>query len=132
MRNLYEITYLVSGNIEEERIKETHEKLLSLIQEKGILVNAQLPKKRLLAYPIKKQKTAFLGVALFQMDGGNLPDFEKSLKKEPHILRYLILKKKSTKEKPQLKTPLKTKQREKPKKVEIGKLEEKLKEIIGE
>ncbi len=130
MMNLYELTYLIPGSFDEENMRKTQEKLLFLIQEKGILINSKIPKKIKLAYPIKKEETAFLGVANFQIKPQEIKDFEKKLKREVPILRYLLLKKKLKKaEKVQKEVVKKPK---KPKKVELEKLEEKLKEIIGE
>lgn len=127
----YEISYLVSPNISKEELKNFQEKINSLIQkEGGILFDINPPKKRVLAYPIKKNKEAYFLNLTFHFPEEKIENFEKKLKEEKQILRYLIL----TKRKPELvgmpKKPS-IKKVEKPKKVELKEIEEKLEEILG-
>jgi ribosomal protein S6 len=131
----YELTYLISPNLTETEIKNFQEKMSSLIQKKGVLVDIQLPRKRRLFYPIKKTHLAFLGTLNFQMESENLADFEKNLKSESCLLRYLLLSKIKPKPEKLARRPIifgKKIEKPKKKKVEIEKLEEKLKEVLGE
>ena len=42
----YELTYLISPNLTETEVKNFQEKMSSLIQKKGVLVDIQFPRKR--------------------------------------------------------------------------------------
>jgi len=132
---LYELTYLISPNLTEAEIKNFQEKIISFIQEKGTLIEAPFPKKRILAYLIKKNNSAFSGTLNFQMKPENLADFEKKLNLESCLIRYLILGK--IKSKP-AKVPrklfifrekVKAPKREK---VKLEEIDQKLKEILDE
>jgi len=89
---LYELTYLISPELSESELKSLNEKINSLIQkEKGVLNEAKMPMKKKLAYPIKKQREAFLINLSFYFQAEKLGSLEKELKSEKKILRYLIL-----------------------------------------
>lgn len=133
---LYELTCLISPDISEEELKNFQEKIISLIQEVGILINSMLPKKRFLAYPIKKNNSAFFTTLNFQMKPEDLVNFEKKLKLEQAgLIRYLILAKVMPKAIQVRKKPyVVTRKIAEPKKekVKIEKIEQKLKEVLGE
>jgi len=130
---LYELTYLISPGLSEEGLKSLGEKINSLIQkEGGVLNEVNLPIKKGLVYPIKKNKETFLASLNFYLEPGRLENLEKELKTEKKILRYLILAKK-----PPTKILVGGKPRKvikpKPKvKVELKEIEKKLEEILGE
>lgn len=131
---LYELTYLISPNLTETEVKNFQEKMSSLIQKKGVLVNIQFPRKRRLFYPIKKNNLAFFGTLNFQMELENLADFEKKIKSESGLLRYLILSKILSKPGKLARKPIilsKKIGKPKPKKVEFKEIEKKLEEILG-
>jgi small subunit ribosomal protein S6 len=127
----YELTYLISPDLSEEELKTFSEKINSLIQDQGgILDKSSKIIKKSLAYPIKEKGSAFLKSITFYLNGEKLSSLEKSLKKDKKILRFLLLNKplpKTTK-KPLLK-PEKKKIREK---VELKDIEKKLEEILKE
>ncbi len=130
--NNYELTYLISPDRTEEEVKNIQEKIISFIQEGGILIDTNLPKKRILSYPIKKKGVAFLALINFQFKAECLADFEKKIKAEDNILRYLILKREGPKAskftKGQVEISKKIKE-PKEKKVKLEEIEEKLKEL---
>lgn len=75
-------------------------------------------------------KKANVVVFNFEMAPENLPELEKKLKAENQISRYLILAKDTKKA---LRTYQKAQLSEKPKqKVEIGEIEKKLEELLGQ
>jgi ribosomal protein S6 len=124
----YELTYLISPEVEKTKLKEIQEKILLAIRKYGGILDEENPAlKRTLAYEIKKKKEAFLVSLTFFLNSEKLDDFKKEIEKEKEILRYLLFKKKAPKEK-----RIKVKKIEKPKKVELEKIEEKLEEILGE
>lgn len=133
---LYELTYLISPELSLEELKSLQEKINSLIQkEAGILNEINLPIKKRLFFPIKKNKEAFLADLSFHLDPGKLKNLERELKSEKKILRYLILSKPRIREiairakrvpKGVPKIPVKEK------KVELKEIEKKLEEILRE
>jgi len=128
MRN-YELAFLLSPEIEEKKLKEYHQKINSLIEKAGgVLIFSLSPVKKTLFYPIKKKTEAFLGSSEFQIEPKALESLEKELKKEPEILRFLIVAKKPMKKVEVVKKP-KEKIR---KKAKIEEIDQKLKEILGE
>lgn len=138
----YELTYLVSPEALREKIRTLQEKINAFVQEQsGILGESHNPIRKNLGYPIKDKKEACLLSSNFQMSPEKLSDFEKKLKAETQILRYIILAKQAKKEK--ARAPLRKPARKKPvvpsekkvpkeKKVEIQELDKKLEEILKE
>lgn len=127
----YELTYLISPDLSEGELKILQEKINSIIQiEGGKMERFKFPIKRKLAYPIKKRAEAFLVTLEFYFPSEKLENLEKKLKEESKILRHLILTKKV--EIPEIVPEIKVPKMKKERKVEIEKIEEKLKEILGE
>jgi len=135
MKN-YELTYLISPELSEEEVKKLQEKIISLIQEEGGILNetsSLLARK--LAYPIKKQTQAYLAVLEFQLEPGKLINLEKKLELENQILRYLIITKKIPKvvsRVPKVSIFPKKPRVTSRKKVELKEIEKKLEEILKE
>ena len=131
----YELTYLIAPENSTEDIESLRDKIKTFIQEKGGSINkANYPTKRILAYPIKKQREAFLADLVFLLEPLKLPELEKKLKTEKQILRHLIITKKISKEtlKPKVKPKKILKPKTKEAKVELKEIEKKLEEILGE
>jgi len=133
--HFYELAYLISPELPEEELKSLQEKINSLIQKgAGVLNEIKLPIKKKLAYPIKKQREAFLINFNFYLEPEKLGSLEKELKSEKKILRYLILAKPKIKIAKVRKRPTKviSKIPVKEKKVGLKEIEKKLEEILGE
>ena len=128
----YELAYLISSDLSKEEVKPFQDKIISFIQnEGGALIENVAPLKKILSYPIKKQTQAYLAVLNFQLNPEKLADFEKKIKAEVQILRYLILikpKPKEVKAVPKKFVPKKAPER----KVELKEIEKKLEEILGQ
>ena len=91
----YELTYLISPDLSEEELKSLREKINSFIAEAaGISIKESAFLRKKLAFPIKKKFQAYLNTLTFQLNPEKLENFEKSLKAQVQILRYLILIKK--------------------------------------
>lgn len=132
---LYEISYLISAKLTEEKAKNLSEKLITSIQEiGGILAEIKNPNKRKLAYPIKKENEGYLTSLNFYLDPESLANLEGKLATDSQILRYIILTKKILKKAEVPKELPKIKKIMKPEKekVELEELEKKLEEILGE
>ncbi len=152
----YELTYLISSEIKEEIIKELTEEINSFIQkEKGIITKSKSPFPETLAYPIKKQKTAFWVSSEFYLNPEKIEELRKKLKKKTEVLRFMLVSKKmpnkpafakdSAGKKEKVATEptalsseaqeerRRTDEKEKPeKKVELKEIEKKLEEILNE
>jgi ribosomal protein S6 len=127
--NFYEIAYLISTKIEPEKVKEIQKEMIAILRKHEGKIEEEVPAlKRSLAYPIKKEKEAFLVSLTFWMPASRIKNFKKEIEKIEGILRYLIVKKKAPKKviETEKKKPAK-----KPEKIELEKLEEKLEEILG-
>jgi ribosomal protein S6 len=95
---LYEIGYLLKGDLNEEKTLELSEHFRSLIEkERGIITGEGKPKKQSLAYPIRKQEAAFWGWFKVLLPAESLSDIKKSLEKTD-ILRFLMVEIKREKE----------------------------------
>lgn len=147
----YELTYLLSPDLSEEEVRRWQEKIRTTIQEEGgIISETKNPLKRKLAYPIKdnlrsKKREGYLATLSFNLDSDRqksrpekLENLEKKLRAENQILRYLISSKRrakiiamAKKPFPKPKIPKKV-EKPKVKKVELGEIEKKLEEILGE
>ncbi len=130
----YELTFLISAGASEEEIKNLREKITALVQKEGVLINGPFFQKRALAYPIKKQDWAVFGVLNFQMKPESLIKFEKKLKSEPHLLRYLIIREEEWKKSARTPQPSALKKKtkiHKREKVELKEIDKKLEEILG-
>lgn len=126
---LYELTYLISPEVSEEELKNLQEKVNSLIQkEGGILNKINSPSKKGLSYPIKKKKEAFLVSTSFYLEPEKIENLEKKLKAEAFLLRYLISAEKLPK-KVLIPAPKKL-IKPKVKKVDLKEIEKKLEEIL--
>jgi ribosomal protein S6 len=139
-QKLYEISYLIISSLRDEEAFAQNQKIKNFITDlDGSIIEEWPPKRKTLAYEIKKQNSAYFVNLRFQLKSLSLKDFEKKIKSEKNILRYLII----TTSKTQLKEMNKSKDviREKFKKVstaktapedkaQIEELDKKLEEIL--
>ncbi len=88
----YEMSYLLTADIPEDKIDSEVAELKNIITENGGIIThtTSLEKKRL-AYLVKKQNYAYFGVVWFEIDGEGLDKIKKVLALNKKILRYLIL-----------------------------------------
>ncbi|MBI2635145.1 MAG: 30S ribosomal protein S6 [Parcubacteria group bacterium] len=97
----YEMSFLLTPEISEDRLDFEYAELKKLILESGGEATQINPlEDRRLAYPIKKQKQAYLGVIYFNIDSDGLDKMKGVLALNTKVLRFLILNKpnKSTKQ----------------------------------
>jgi len=137
MRN-YELTYLLSSDLSEDEARQFQNKISSSIQEEGgILGEGNVFLKRRLAYPVKKTVQAYLISQNFKLNQEKLVNWEKKIKTENQILRFILTIKRERRFVPPRrrlspvseKTPLKVRTE---KKVELKEIEKKLDEILLE
>ena len=85
-QRIYEIGYLLSPLIPEEKLDEEISILRKIIEDKqGFIMSEARPKIQKLAYPIKKLETAYFGWIKFTATPSSLPEI-----KSPQIIRFLI------------------------------------------
>ena len=92
MTRQYEVVYIFDSALEETAINERLARFHSLIQQPG----GEAPQvnhwgKRTLAYPVKKHETGYYVVAKFDTDGAALPEFERAVKLDESVLRFLVV-----------------------------------------
>lgn len=88
----YEVVYIFDSALEDEAIAQKLATFHAMIQVEG----AEPPTlniwgRRTLAYPIRKHTTGYYVVANFNTDGTLLPEYERALKLDEAVLRFLVV-----------------------------------------
>jgi small subunit ribosomal protein S6 len=95
--NLYEVTYLVRPDLDDEALaavnNRVNERLSSL---GGELLRSEGWGRRRLAYPIDHHDDAFYVTSVFRMPGQNVKQLENQLKLMPDVLRFLVIRQKES------------------------------------
>ena len=92
MTRLYEVVYIFDSALEEAAINEKLARFHALIQRPGEAApEATHWGKRSLAYPIKKHDTGYYVIAKFETSGDLLPEFERAIKLDEGVLRFLVV-----------------------------------------
>ena len=87
----YEIAYLISPDIAEDEVFGEAGKITGFIQDvHGLVGRIEEPKKRQLAYPIRKLKSSYFGWTVFSAVPEKLADIGKRVGAEKNIIRFLI------------------------------------------
>jgi small subunit ribosomal protein S6 len=92
MTRQYEVVYIFDSTLEEPAINERLARFHALIQQP----DSEPPQvnhwgKRTLAYPVKKRETGYYVVAKFDAVATALPEFERAIKLEEGVLRFLVV-----------------------------------------
>jgi len=85
----YEIVYIFDSQVPEERIQEKLDRYHT--QLGGEITALDQWGRRQLAFPIRKRTAGHYVVAQFKADAEALPEFERLLKLDEELLRYLIV-----------------------------------------
>ena len=92
MTRLYEVVYIFDSALEEAAITEKLARYHALIQRPGEAApEATHWGKRTLAYPIKKHDTGYYVIAKFETNGDLLPEFERAIKLDDGVMRFLVV-----------------------------------------
>jgi small subunit ribosomal protein S6 len=93
MTRRYETVYIFDSALEEPAITEKLQKFHGLLtgEGKGSVASTNHWGKRTLAYPIKKKDTGYYVVAQFETTGDLLPEYERAVKLDESVLRYLTV-----------------------------------------
>ncbi len=90
--NKYEIVYIFRSSLASEELESKLQNFHSLLTRGAGQISAvEHWGKRQLAYPVDKERNGNYVVAQFETEPGSLPDFERILKLDDQILRYLIV-----------------------------------------
>jgi small subunit ribosomal protein S6 len=93
MARQYETVYIFDPALEEPAITEKLEKFHALLTKDGAgtITNVAHWGKRTLAYPIKKRDTGYYVVAQFEAVAAALPEYERAVKLDEGVLRFLTV-----------------------------------------
>jgi small subunit ribosomal protein S6 len=90
--NKYEIVYIFRSTLTSEELESKLQNFhAQLTRNAGQISAVEHWGKRQLAYPIDKERNGNYVVAQFETEPASLPDFERLLKLDDQILRYLIV-----------------------------------------
>lgn len=129
----YELTYLASPDLSEEELKALGEKINSFVAEAaGISIRESSFLRKKLAFLIKRKGYAHLNTLIFQLNPEKLESFEKNLKAQDQVLRYLILAKRKPGAEEIFEKRRRSIRKKEPAKVEMKEIEKKLEEILGQ
>lgn len=93
MPRRYETVYIFDSALEEPAITEKLTRFHGLLTQggKGSITNTAHWGKRSLAFPIKKKDTGYYVVAQFEAASDLLPEYERHVKLDEGVLRFLVV-----------------------------------------
>lgn len=91
MTHRYEVVYIFDSALEEPAVSEKLAKFHALLGE-GVQVQVNHWGKRTLTYRLKRHDTAYYVVAQFEAEGKRLPEFERAIKLDEGVLRFLLVR----------------------------------------
>ncbi len=90
MTRRYEVVYIFDPALDEPAVTERLAKFHALLGD-GVQVNVNHWGKRTLAQPVRRRDTGYYVVAQFEAEQAVLPEFERAVKLEEGILRFLVV-----------------------------------------
>lgn len=89
----YEVVYIFDSALAESAIGEKLDRFHALVagDGRGEVTAVDHWGKRQLAYPIRKKPNGYFVVAQFRTAAESLPEFERALKLDEEVLRYLVV-----------------------------------------
>jgi small subunit ribosomal protein S6 len=93
MTRRYETVYIFDSALEEPAVTEKLTKFHALLTRdgKGAVTDVNHWGKRTLAYTLKKKDTGYYVVAEFEAERELLPEYERIVKLDEGVLRYLVV-----------------------------------------
>ncbi len=85
----YEAVYIFDSGLEDSAINERLDRFHALLGKPADL-KVDHWGRRQLAYPIGRKEQGYYVVARFSADGKSLPEYERALKLDDGIIRYLL------------------------------------------
>jgi len=99
MPKIYDLTYLLSPDLNENEAQQLAQQISAGLAESKI-IKTETPRMIGLSYPIKKQTTTFLANIIFETEPAKLVEIKNNLEKEEKILRFLLTNRKRLPETP--------------------------------
>jgi small subunit ribosomal protein S6 len=89
----YEIIYIFDSALDRSVIDQKLDRFNQLATGDGAgeVLAVEHWGKRQLAYPIKKHENGYYVVVQFRTDPASLPEFERAIKLDEDVLRYLVV-----------------------------------------
>ena len=93
MNRRYETVYIFDSALDEPAINDKLSRFHTLLTKegKGTITNVSHWGKRTMTYKIKKKDVGYYVVAEFQATGDLLPEYERAVKLDEGVLRYLVV-----------------------------------------
>jgi small subunit ribosomal protein S6 len=93
MTRRYETVYIFDSALDEAAINDKLTRFHALLTKdgKGTIANVSHWGKRTLSFKIKKKDTGHYVVAQFEATGDVLPEYERAVKLDEGVLRYLVV-----------------------------------------
>jgi small subunit ribosomal protein S6 len=93
MTRRYETVYIFDSALEEAAINDKLTRFHNLLTKegKGTVTNVSHWGKRTMTYKIKKKDVGYYVVAEFQATGDLLPEYERAVKLDEGVLRYMTV-----------------------------------------
>lgn len=94
MTRRYEVVYIFQSALEEAQVNEHLERFHALLKSPDTpepVTSLNHWGKRSLAYPIKGKDVGYYVVVQCQTDATLLPEFERAIKLDDSVLRYLVV-----------------------------------------
>ncbi len=88
MARKYEAVYIFDAGLDDAAINDTLTRVHGLLGAAEVAVEHW--GKRQLAYPIGTRETGHYAIAHFEAEGAALPEYERALKLDEGVVRYLI------------------------------------------
>lgn len=108
MARRYETVYIFDPALEEPAITERLERFHALLTKdsKGTITNLSHWGKRSLAYPIKKKDAGYYVVAQYEAAADLLPEYERAVKLDEGVIRFLVVVSEGLPAKPEAAPPV--------------------------
>ena len=102
MSRRYETVYIFDSALDEPAINDKLNRFHSLLTKegKGTLGTVSHWGKRTMAFKIKKKDTGYYVVAEFEAAGDLLPEYERAVKLDEGVIRYIVVEAAREKPKP--------------------------------
>src|SRR6185295_10464215 len=93
MTRRYETVYIFDSSLDEPAINDKLSRFHTLLTKegKGTITNVSHWGKRTMTYKIKKKEVGYYVVAEFQAAGDLLPEYERAVKLDEGVLRYMTV-----------------------------------------
>lgn len=93
MTRRYETVYIFDSTLEETAVAEKLDKFHAMLTRdgKGSVTDLNHWGKRTLAYPLKSKEAGYYVVARFEAERDVLPEYERLVKLDEGVLRYLTV-----------------------------------------